>query len=126
VAPNDRISMASFCSIESFIATARKSYDIVLMQARPALLSHDALRLASAADIHLHLVHWRHTRRHPTLVAVQQFKRISALLSGIVIIEANLDQYRRYGAVDQFYYFGAGRERSPTPGKAREQRNEQS
>ena len=120
LAPQDRISMTSFCSIESFITTARKSYDVVLVQTRPALLSHDALRLAPAADIHLHLVHWRQTRRHPTLVAVQQFKRMGALLSGIVLIETNLGQYRKYGAADQFYYFGAGRERSHIPGKARE------
>jgi hypothetical protein len=42
------------------------------------------------------------------------------LLSGIVMIETNLGQYRKYGAADQFYYFGAGGERSPIPGKARE------
>ncbi len=115
-----RISAASFCSIKSFIATARKSYDVVLVQTRPALLSHDALRLAPLADIHLLLVHWRHTRRHPTMLAAQQFKRMGALLSGIVLIETNLGQYRKYGAADQFYYFGSGRERSPMPGKAHE------
>lgn len=117
---HDRISTASFCSIESFIATTRKSHDVVLVQTRPALLSHDALRLAPLADIHLHLVQWRHTRRHPTMLAARQFKRMGALLSGIVLIETNLGKYRKYGAADQFYYFGAGREGSPRPGKARE------
>lgn len=57
-------------SVERLVAVARKSYDAVLIETAPVLASSDALRLASIADIHLHVVSWRKTRRRPTLLAI--------------------------------------------------------
>jgi Mrp family chromosome partitioning ATPase len=93
--------------IDSAISSARKRYDVILIQARPALTSSDTLKLASVADVHLHIVRWRHTRRRPTLLALQHFTRTGVHVSGVVLTSANLSGYRRYGAADRFYYFDA-------------------
>jgi capsular polysaccharide biosynthesis protein len=110
---NPGIASAAFWSVESFIAAARKVYDVVLIQTRPALTSSDALRLTPIADIHLHVVRWRHTRRHPTLLSIHQFRQKGARLSGVVLIETNMGRYRQYGAADRFYYLEAGETKMP-------------
>jgi Mrp family chromosome partitioning ATPase len=98
-------------ALERVAVSAHKAYDAVLIEAAPVLTSSDALRLAPMADIHLHVVVWRKTRRRPTALAVQRFRRIGARVSGIVLIEANLRGYRKYPAADQFYYSGTNRTR---------------
>jgi Mrp family chromosome partitioning ATPase len=93
-------------SVDRLVAAARKSYDVALIRAAPVLTSSDALRLVSIADIHLHVVRWQETRRRPTLLAVQRFRKIDARISGVVLVDANLRRYRQYRAADQFYYSG--------------------
>lgn len=112
--------------IDSIISAARKRYDVILIQARPALTASDASRLASVADVHLHIVRWRHTRRRPTVLALQQLTQTGVRLSGVVLTKADLARYRKYGAADRFYYFDANkaktirRERSRSPANSDE------
>lgn len=95
-------------SVDRLIEAARKSYDVALVRTAPVLTSSDALRLVSIADIHLHVVRWQETRRRPTSLAIQRFKKIGARVSGVVLVDANLRRYRQYRAADQFYYSGEG------------------
>lgn len=92
--------------LERFLASARKTYDTVIIEAPPVLASCDALRLGPLADIHLHVVTWRRTPRDTVAVAIERFKQTGARVTGVVLAGVDLKRYRRFGVRDQFYYLG--------------------
>lgn len=80
--PVDILSSRSFAYL---INTLRDSYDLVILDAPPALLAVDAKALSEYADSIVYVVKWHKTSRDAVLAGLRGFEAIGAPLAGVVL-----------------------------------------
>jgi len=73
-----------------------KSYDVVLVDTPPVLVTADALVLSRMTDKVVYVVRWGRTRQDAALAGLKQFVDVSADIAGIAVSCVEVNEYRRH------------------------------
>ncbi|PIE09397.1 MAG: chain-length determining protein [Rhodobacterales bacterium] len=84
-------------TFKAFIAKARESYDIVIVDCPPVLVVPDALIIAEQADATIFTVHWDTTTMHQVAESVRQFRMSGQKITGMVLSQISASGMKRYG-----------------------------
>ncbi len=79
------VDLLSSDGFATLIATLRDRYDLVILDAPPALLAVDAKILGEHADAIVYVVKWHATSRDAVLTGLRGFPDIGAPVSGVVL-----------------------------------------
>lgn len=79
---------------ERFMERAREAFDLVLIEAPPAMLVLDFVPLAHVADAAILTVRWASTPRRTVLATLQRLQDLSVRVRGLVLTRVDLDQHR--------------------------------
>lgn len=74
------------------------TYDAVLLDCPPVLVSADALALSRMTDKAVYVVRWGHTRKETALEGLKQLLDAQADLAGIAVSRVLVKEYRRYAS----------------------------
>ncbi|MBY0295193.1 MAG: polysaccharide biosynthesis tyrosine autokinase [Methylobacterium sp.] len=96
-------------SFETFLALARDRFDVVLIEAPPAMLVLDVLPLARLSDAAVLAVRWGRTPRRTVTATLQRLRDLSIRVRGIVLTQVDLDQHRHERFADQCSHFATYR-----------------
>ncbi|ACL60441.1 GumC family protein [Methylobacterium nodulans] len=102
----DRLLSESF---EAFLALARDSFDVVLIEAPPAMLVVDVAPLARLSDAVVLAVRWGRTPRRTVMATLQRLQDLSIRIRGLVLTQVDLDQHRYERFADQCAHYAAYR-----------------
>jgi succinoglycan biosynthesis transport protein ExoP len=90
--------------MQSFLATVRREYDLVVLDTPPVMAVSDAVGLANLADSTLFLVRWEKTPRRVAMNALKQLRDSGAPIAGAVLSRVNLRRHALYGFDDYGFY----------------------
>jgi succinoglycan biosynthesis transport protein ExoP len=79
------------------------SYDAIVLDCPPVLVTADALALSRIADKVVYVVRWGHTRTETATEGLKQFIDAQAPVAGIAVSRVVVKEYRRYGHHDLSY-----------------------
>jgi len=102
-APVDTVDLFASDGFAALIATARGSYDMVLIDTPPVLAVPDARVIAQASDAVLFVVRWNRTLSDQVVEALGQLDHVHARVAGLVITQVTAEGLRHYG-----YGYGQG------------------
>lgn len=89
-APEDASILVASERLRALVAEARARYDLIVIDAPPALAFVDARVLSRVADSTVMVVRWRRTPRPLVLAAIKALRVYGARISGTVITQADL------------------------------------
>ncbi len=105
--------------LETVLEELEKSYDLVVIDAAPALVGADIWRLARHADQTLFLARWMHTPRPTVATALRQVLAAGGRVPGLVLTMVDTRKNARYRHGDAVIfspsmrrYYADGRRRS--------------
>lgn len=81
-------------------------YDLVLLDAPPALAVSDARVLAAQSDAVVFVIRWRKTPENAVQGSLKQLQAVNASLAGVVLTQVDMRKQSRYGYGDPGYYYG--------------------
>ncbi|MFE1601556.1 GumC family protein [Methylobacterium sp. ID0610] len=96
-------------AFETFLAAARESFDVVLIEAPPAMLVVDVAPLARLSDAVILAVRWNRTPRRTVLATLQRLQDLSIRIRGLVLTQVDLDEHRHERFADQCAHYTAYR-----------------
>ncbi len=92
---------------ERFVARAREHFDLVLIEAPPAMLLLDFFPLAHHADTTLLVVRWGSTPRKTVLATLRRLQNLSVRVRGLVLTHVDLKEHKHSQSSDQCSYYGS-------------------
>lgn len=92
-------------AFERFMDGAREAFDLVLIEAPPAMLVLDFVPLAHVADAAILAVRWASTPRKTVLATLQRLQDLSVRVRGLVLTRVDLDQHRHEPFADQCSHY---------------------
>ena len=96
-APVDTVDLFASDGFAALIATARGSYDMVLIDTPPVLAVPDARVIAQASDAVLFVVRWNRTLSDQVTEALGQLDSVHARVAGLVVTQVTAEGLRHYG-----------------------------
>ncbi|AWN38213.1 GumC family protein [Methylobacterium radiodurans] len=106
-------------AFETFMEGARASFDLVLIEAPPAMLVLDFVPLAHVADAAILAVRWASTPRKTVLATLQRLQDLSVRVRGLVLTRVDLDQHRHEPFADACSHYHRYRSFFESAGAAR-------
>lgn len=76
------------------------TYDTILIDCAPVLVTADALALSRIVDNVVYVVRWGHTRTETAMEGLKQFLDAQANVAGVAVSRVVINDYRRYGHYD--------------------------
>jgi Mrp family chromosome partitioning ATPase len=92
--------LLSVRSMKRFLTSARKDYDVVLINAPPVLTVPRAALLGHVSDLCLHIVPWKKTPRRVIMSSLSRLKNALVPISGTILTAVSLEEYRHYSKAD--------------------------
>ncbi len=92
-------------AFQHFIESTRDAFDLVLIEAPPAMLVLDFVPLAHVADAAILAVRWAATPRKTVLATLQRLQDLSVRVRGLVLTRVDLDQHRHEPFADQCSHY---------------------
>ncbi|MGE5546325.1 MAG: GumC family protein [Solirubrobacterales bacterium] len=80
------------------------SYDIVLVDTPPTMVSFDAALLADVCDMALYVVEWDATPRRAVEAGVEHLRGFDIPVAGVVLTKVDLDRQRQYSDYVDFCF----------------------
>ena len=106
-APENPADIFSSRAFRQLIRTARKSYDVVLIDTPPVLLVPDARVIGALADAILYTVRWDKTREKQVLQGIRAFETVGLQITGTVLSQINMRGMKKYGYGQDHGTYGA-------------------
>jgi polysaccharide biosynthesis transport protein len=78
------------------LALLASSYDVILLDCPPVLVTADALALSRLAQKVVYVARWGHTPHEAILEGLKQFHAVQADLAGVAVSRVDVKEYRRY------------------------------
>lgn len=94
-------------AMAQLLRAVEQQYDLVLIDAPPALAVADSRVLASQVDAVLFAVKWAKTRRRTVNVAVSRLQDAGARIVGAALLAVDVRKHAQYGFGDSDVYFAA-------------------
>ena len=99
--PGDQIAIATK-GFENLCKEALSYYDLVLIEAPPAIMLADAVVLGRIANCTIQIARWNSTPRKTVANTVRRLRDASVLTTGVVLTDVDLAGPRVYGTSDYF------------------------
>jgi len=80
-------------------------YDVLLIEAPPAIMLSDTVTLGRSADLLIHTARWNRTPRKTVSNAIAQLRSASIRIDGLVLTGVDLAEHETYHTGDQCYNF---------------------
>lgn len=90
-----------------FLETARKAYDMVIIDTPPVLVVPDARVVAQHADTVLFTVHWDKTTKTQVRDALRMFETVGVSVTGLVLNQIDPKGMKHYGYGDSYGAYGS-------------------
>jgi polysaccharide biosynthesis transport protein len=94
--------------MQEFLTAMRGRYDLIVLDAPPALIVSDPLVLSHFVDATLFLVRWEKSARKSVLQGLRRLQAEGANIAGAVVTRVNPRRHARYGYSDSVYYYYYG------------------
>lgn len=91
--------------MQSFLKAMRGRYDLVVLDAPPALVVNDPIVLSHFVDATVFLVRWEKSSRKSVRQGLQRLQADGANVVGAVVSRVNSRKHARYGYSDSAYYY---------------------
>jgi capsular exopolysaccharide synthesis family protein len=115
--PDDPAELLSSVRMQTLLATARKEFDQIILDAPPVLGLADALVLASLSSSTLVTVRAGKTRMGSLKNALKRLRQSQAPVAGLLLNRAEMGKSSSYGyGYADYHYQADDRETSPVPG----------
>lgn len=109
----------SSARIGEVLAALVEGYDMVVIDAPPALAATDAQHLATLADHVLYVVKWNDTKRDLVSLGLSMLGKVGANVAGLVLSQAQARRADSYAAYSYYgSYYGQGRKEKAVKGRA--------
>ena len=105
-APANAADIFSSRQFRQLIRTARKSYDVILIDTPPVLLVPDARVIGKLADAVLYTVRWDKTREKQVLQGIRAFETVGVQVTGTVLSQINARGMKKYGYGQDYGNYG--------------------
>ncbi len=105
-APANAADLFSSRQFRQLIRTARKSYDVILIDTPPVLLVPDARVIGRLADAVLYTVRWDKTREKQVLQGIRAFESVGVQVTGTVLSQINARGMKKYGYGQDYGNYG--------------------
>lgn len=96
--------------MKDFFDGMRKVFDLIVIDAPPALAVSDIKVIGQYADQVIYNVKWDSTPRQVVLAGLREVMDANINLAGVVLTFVNLKKHARYGYGDTAYYYGRYKE----------------
>jgi Mrp family chromosome partitioning ATPase len=96
--------LVTSAAFSKLLEDARAHYDLIVIEAPPIMLSADGLYLGRFADVVLHVVRWRETRRSTVTAAVRRMRNAGLRIDGALLSRVEYDEYVRFSGADPRHY----------------------
>ena len=107
------MNAADFFSSEKFkacLATARDTYDFIIVDTPPILVVPDARVVGHLVDSIVYSVKWNSTSQHQVVEGLRQLSSVGLRISGLVLAQIDPRGMKRYGYSGRYgAYSGYGR-----------------
>jgi len=107
--PRSSVNAADILSSKRFndlITELKATYDMVILDAPPALVVADPMILSAHADVVIYVVCWDQTPRGAVLEGLKELKSINAPVTGVVLSMVNEAKASSYAYEGYSYYRG--------------------
>ena len=107
--PRSSVNPADILSSKRFndlITELKATYDMVILDAPPALVAADPMILSAHADVVIYVVCWDQTPRGAVLEGLKELKSINAPVTGVVLSMVNEAKASSYAYEGYSYYRG--------------------
>jgi Mrp family chromosome partitioning ATPase len=91
--------------MQEFLTTMRARYDLIVLDAPPALIVSDPLVLSHFVDATLFLIRWEKSARKKVMQGLRLLQVEGANVAGAIITRVNPRRHARYGYGDSAYYY---------------------
>lgn len=102
----DRKVLGDAAKLEGLLATLRGRYDLIVIDAPPALALAEGQVIPMVADATLLVVRWGKTRKRVVRYTMDQLTRFGMPLHGVVLNMVDVRKQAYYGYGDAGYYYG--------------------
>ena len=102
----DRKVLGDAAKLEGLLATLRSRYDLIVIDAPPALALAEGQVIPMVADATLLVVRWGKTRKRVVRYTMDQLTRFGMPLHGVVLNMVDVRKQSYYGYGDAGYYYG--------------------
>jgi len=102
----DRKVLGDAARLEGLLATLRSRYDLIVIDAPPALALAEGQVIPMVADATLLVVRWGKTRKRVVRYTMDQLTRFGMPLHGVVLNMVDVRKQAYYGYGDAGYYYG--------------------
>ena len=102
----DRKVLSDAAKLERLLATLRGRYDLIVIDAPPALALAEGQVIPMVADATLLVVRWGKTRKRVVRYTMDQLTRFGMPLHGVVLNMVDVRKQAYYGYGDAGYYYG--------------------
>ncbi|MDS4073622.1 MAG: polysaccharide biosynthesis tyrosine autokinase [Defluviicoccus sp.] len=102
----DRKVLSDAAKLERLLATLRNRYDLIVIDAPPALALAEGQVIPMVADATLLVVRWGKTRKRVVRYTMDQLTRFGMPLHGVVLNMVDVRKQAYYGYGDAGYYYG--------------------
>ena len=94
-------------AMDSLIQTLSLTFDLVILDTAPVLAVAETRILAAKADTVVFLTRWRATPRKAVGDSLKLLEKAGAHVSGVALVQVDMNAQSRYGYGDAGYYYGA-------------------
>ncbi len=95
--PNSVLDLLSSKKMGELLQETRKSYDLIIIDTPPCLMSADARALSPHADLLLYLVGWNKTKRDVIHKGLSQFLNFTEIRTALVLSNIDIKKHTAYG-----------------------------
>jgi len=106
---DSRATPAMAHRMETIVEQLKSHYVMVVVDAPPVMAVTDARIIGRLMDKTLFVVHWEKTPRKVAQAAIDQLRRASVDIAGVVLQQVDLDRYGRMSHGESGYYYQYGR-----------------
>lgn len=94
-------------AMDTLLQTLKDNFDLVILDTAPVLAVADTRILAAKADTVVFLTRWRSTPRKAINDSLRLLDKAGAHVSGVALVQVDMNSQARYGYGDAGYYYGA-------------------
>jgi len=103
--PNSQEILASD-KMKDFIESARKVYDIIVMDSPPVMAITDSIILSRIVDSTIFIIRWEKTPKNIVKNSIKLLNNSNVKLSGTVLSRVNIEKHKKYKNGDIAYCYG--------------------
>lgn len=103
--PNSQEILASD-KMKEFIESAKKIYDVIVMDSPPVMAITDSIILSKIADSTIFIIRWEKTPKNIVKNSIKLLNNSKVKLSGTVLSRVNINKHKKYKNGDIAYCYG--------------------